>query len=67
MLKDGTHYHYLGPDHFDCRAKTVQTRRLLTRLQKLGYAVQITPFGGVNRDSFLFRRDLHRAEQAAPN
>jgi transposase len=43
MLKDGTLYHDLGPDHFDRRAKTVQTRRLLTRLEKLGYAVQITP------------------------
>ena len=43
MLKDGTVYHDLGPDHFDRRAKTVQTKRLLTRLQRLGYAVQITP------------------------
>jgi hypothetical protein len=43
MLKDVTVYHDLGPDHFDCRAKTVQTRRLLTRPQNLGYAVQITP------------------------
>ena len=43
MLKDGTVYHDLGPDHFDRRAKTVQTRRPLTRLQNLGYAVQITP------------------------
>ena len=43
MLKDGTLYHDLGPDHFDRRAKTVQTKRLLTRLQNLGYAVQITP------------------------
>jgi transposase len=43
MLKDGTLYHDLGPDYFDRRAKTVQTRRLITRLQKLGYAVQITP------------------------
>ena len=42
MLKDGTLYHDLGPDHFDRRAKAVQTRRLVTRLQKLGYAVQIT-------------------------
>ena len=41
--KDGTVYHDLGPDHFDCRAKAVQTQRLLTRLQNLGYAVQITP------------------------
>ena len=43
MLKDGTLYHDLGPDHFDRRAKTVQTKRLLTRLQRLGYAVQLTP------------------------
>ena len=43
MLKDGTLYHDLGPDYFDRRAKTVQTRRLVTRLQKLGYAFQITP------------------------
>jgi transposase len=43
MLKDGTLYHDLGPDHFDRRAKSAQTRRLLTRLEKLGYAVQITP------------------------
>ena len=43
MLKDGTLYHDLGLDHFDRRAKTVQTKRLLTRLQKLGYAVQLTP------------------------
>ena len=42
MLKDGTLYHDLGPDHFDRRAKAVQTRRLITRLQKLGYAVEIT-------------------------
>ena len=43
MLKNGTLYHDLGPDHFDRRAKTVQTKRLPTRLQRLGYAVQITP------------------------
>jgi hypothetical protein len=43
MLKDGTLYHDLRPDHFDRRAKTMQTKRLLTRLQKLGYAVQLTP------------------------
>ena len=43
MLKDGTAYHDLGPDHFDGRAKTTQTKRLVTRLQNLGYEVQITP------------------------
>jgi transposase len=43
MLIDGTLYHDLGPDHFDRRAKGAQTRRLVSRLQNLGYAVQITP------------------------
>ena len=43
MLNDGTLYHDLGPDHFDRRAKAIQTKRLLTRLQKLGYDVQLTP------------------------
>ncbi len=43
MLKDGTCYQDLGPDHFDRRAKTAQTKRLVARLQNLGYAVQITP------------------------
>ena len=43
MLKDGTLYHDLGPDHFDRTAKTEYTKRLVTRLQSLGYIVQITP------------------------
>ena len=43
MSIGGELYHDLGPDHFDRRAKTVQTRRLLTRLQTLAYSVQITP------------------------
>ena len=43
MLKVGSLYHDLGPDRVDRRAKTVQTKRLLTRLQRLGYAVQLTP------------------------
>ena len=43
MLKDGTCYQDLGHDYFDRRAKTTQTKRLVTRLQNLGYAVQITP------------------------
>ena len=30
------------PEHFDGRAKTVQTGRLITHLHKLGYAVRIT-------------------------
>jgi hypothetical protein len=43
MLISGELYHDLGPDHFDRRANGRQTMRLVTRLQNLGYAVQITP------------------------
>jgi transposase len=43
MLKDGTFYQDLGYDHFDRRAKTAHTKRLVTRLQNLGYAVKIEP------------------------
>jgi transposase len=43
MLKDGTLYQDLGADHFDKRHKTAFTRRLVQRLQNLGFAVQLTP------------------------
>jgi hypothetical protein len=43
ILINGELYHDLGPDHFDRRANATQTSRLVTRLQNLGYAVQITP------------------------
>jgi len=43
MLKDGTLYEDLGADHFDRRAKTAQANRLVSRLQSLGFAVQVTP------------------------
>ena len=43
MLKDGTDYEDLGPNHFHKRSKEVQTRRLVRRLADLGYAVEISP------------------------
>jgi transposase len=43
MLKNGTLYHDLGPDHFHRRSKTTQTQRLIRRLEHLGYAVDIKP------------------------
>jgi transposase len=43
MLKDGTCYVDLGPDHFDRRDKQHQTKRLVRRLNELGYAVDIQP------------------------
>ena len=44
MLKNGTLYEDLGPDHFHRRSATAQTQRLVRRLQNLGYAVEIKPF-----------------------
>jgi len=43
MLKDGTMYHDLGPNHFDSRAKERQKKRLVKRLADLGYAVALAP------------------------
>lgn len=43
MLKDGTMYHDLGPNHIDPRAKERQKKRLLRRLADLGYAVELVP------------------------
>jgi transposase len=43
MLKDGTMYQDLGPNHFDAHAKERQKNRFLKRLADLGYAVELAP------------------------
>jgi transposase len=43
MLKDGTMFQDLGPDHFDRRTKEQQKNRLGKRLAELGYAVEVAP------------------------
>jgi len=43
MLKDGTMYQDLGPNHFDARNKERQKNRLVKRLADLGYAVELAP------------------------
>jgi transposase len=43
MLKDGTCYQDLGPDHFKRRSKTTQSHRLVRSLEQLGYIVEIKP------------------------
>lgn len=42
MLKDGTFYQDQGAEFFDRRTKTSSAKRLVARLQSLGYDVQIT-------------------------
>ena len=43
MLKNGTMYQDLGPNHFDRRNKERQKNRLVQRLAELGFAVQLAP------------------------
>jgi transposase len=43
MLKNGTVYQDLGAEHFNRRSKITRTQRLVKRLEKLGYVVEIQP------------------------
>lgn len=43
MLKNGTFYEDAGSGYFNQKAQATQTKRLVARLGKLGFAVQITP------------------------
>ena len=47
MLKTGALYDDLGSHHFDKRGKGKQIHRLVSRLQNLGFAVQLTPVPAV--------------------
>ncbi len=42
VIRDGTSYHDLGPNHFTARDRTHAARRLVARLQQLGYNVSVT-------------------------
>ena len=41
MLKRGTDYHDLGPTHFDDRDRNGVQKRLVRRLEQLGYQVDL--------------------------
>jgi transposase len=43
MIANGTFYQDLGADHFERRAKPTQMKRLVAKLQSLGYEVQVKP------------------------
>src|SRR5215475_13821801 len=43
MLKDGTLYQDLGPNHLNARNKERQKNRLIKRLADLGYVVELAP------------------------
>ena len=55
MLKDGALYQDLGADHFDRRTKGAAAKRLIAKLESLGYDVQITPSRRVTGSQFLSR------------
>ena len=55
MLKNGTCDQDLGHDHFDHRMKTVQTKRLVARLQNSGDACPDHAPGGIIAFLFLVR------------
>ncbi len=43
MIAEGTFYQDLGADHFQRRAKPNQIKRLVAKIQSLGYGVEINP------------------------
>ncbi len=43
MLKNGTCYQDLGPNHFDERTRTRHIQRLIHRLENFGFDVHLTP------------------------
>ncbi len=43
ILKDGIEHRDLGADHFDRRPTEVKAKKLVARLAKLGFAVQLQP------------------------
>lgn len=43
LLRDHTTYHDLGPDYFDQRQSEALRKRLVHRLQALGFSVSLTP------------------------
>ena len=43
MIANGAFYQDLGADHFERRAKPNQIKRLVAKIQSLGYDVEIKP------------------------
>ena len=46
MLRDGTFYQDLGPDHFRCASPEAQANRLARQIAKLGFNCTLTPAQG---------------------
>lgn len=47
MLKDGTHHHDLGANHFDRCSTEIKAKRLAAQIAKLGFQVELRPLADV--------------------
>src|SRR5262245_16509404 len=65
MLKDGTMYQDLGPNHIDPRARERQKNRLVKRLANLGYAVELAPLTHYDGSEFANQRYWVSSKAAA--
>lgn len=43
MLRNGTLYADLGPDHFNARSRSTHLQRLMRQIQRLGYSITLDP------------------------
>ena len=55
LLRDGTDYHDLGPRYFDERDRRAVERRLVHRLEGLGYTVSLQPQPRQPQEKAIFR------------
>jgi len=51
MLRDGTFYHDLGPDHFRCTSPETHAKRLAQQIATLGFTCTIAPASTVEEVS----------------
>src|SRR5690349_5619933 len=61
MLKGGTAYRDLGPDHFDRRAREVQAPQPVRRPADHGYAVELAPPPPPDRSARFLASELSRS------
>src|SRR5262249_23454215 len=71
MLKNGTFYQDLGPEHFQRGPSTTQIKRLVQKLSSLGYEVRLKPpvdgrRWGCGTLSFFLGRELPSATDCSP-
>lgn len=66
VIKDGTVYQELGAGHFDQQNKPTVTRKLVERLERLGYVVKLEPVAVANPEAFTATVDEAATVSDAP-